>query len=47
MFIYYAITMIYAKKKKKNTKNLLYYGTVKWQNMLHGDKTLFNVTIWL
>lgn len=42
MFIYYAITMIYAKKK--NTKNLL-YGTVKWQNVLHGNKTLFNVTI--
>lgn len=33
--------MIYAKKK--NTKNLL-YGTVKWQ-VLHGDKTLFNMTI--
>lgn len=26
---------------------LLLYGTIKWQNVWHDDKIIFNVTIWL
>jgi hypothetical protein len=38
------LQLFMQKKKRTKTTNIL-YGTIKWQNVWHDDKSLFNETI--